>query len=1296
MKKFNTIIWLGLLFLLIMLAVLSAEPIHEYSGWYITAAVVPLFYFRNKHSLFLRFLFLLTVSFVTLRYLAFRSLYTLDFESKIALVLGVILFIAELYSALVHFVGIAVNIAPKNRKKAPLPKKLPSVDIFIPTYNEDENIAVITATACKNLDYPKELLNIYILNDGGRLSILNNPEKQEAAYQRHLSLSQKAKELGVHYLTRENGDKAKAGMINEALCGRAFSSVSKDKSGLFVGGKPQKTNGDLVLILDCDHIPATDFLQETVGYFAQNPKLFLVQTPHFMINREPMRKNLDYDKTIPAEGYLFYHFDQRGMDRWNASFFCGSAAVLRRSILEENGGLEGETITEDCETALKLHGKGYDSVFVDKPMIAGLETENFESFLGQRTRWCKGMLQILLLKNPLFMKGLSFMQRLSYLSNCLFWLFPLFRYIFVLAPLAFLYLGINIYNATFLQVINYVGPHLVCSILVGYYLYPKARGFLYSEVLETVQMICLLPATVSVLLNPKKPTFNITAKGLNEKIDYTSIRIIPFLIFFALIVGGFAKAVYIYFDYPLLLDSVLLTGFWNLFNFFVIVACIGIMWEKKKEYKDFSVPLKPNDTIQIENHKAELKRLSVSEMEFDLPSDITLEQGKDYTIFSPNGSKTEIKIEEQNKTRVTASVNNQLSPDNIRFVFGDSSRWQSVYTMYENQKTKLPVSIYIVKSSLKNCLSIFKNYFKLMIIFGILFCSAAAHAETLTVPLAQIKGHDYTYFNNIVGSSSLPFYLSSRWDTKQATLFLYYKYPSSLNSKNFSFKFSIQETELSAEPKGDNLLSVNIPHQMLQKGINELLIAFRSNLTSEDCTLNEQVVSLDLKKSYLYFDYDILPPQKSSDVKLSDIFDAKDLDAVKLNIVYDKLDTTTLREALKIASKSAVEAANRNILLNLSTSALPNNDNIVLADASCNSDTTLCFDGTKLGGDAVFKQHILEQGKSYRLSELEFGNKMFKRSKDQKSLSFVIPSASYLSPNKYVTLKLDLVLGNHIKPKSKLKVLVNGKNVAEVILRSAKGKEVKEHEVKFRASLLRKGTNNITFLADIAADNSDVNCLSPKNEGIFITLFSDSTIEIPEMGYLVELPNLKFLFNDGYPFDGKTDIFVEKLTPYSALAVIKTGAFLAQKRGTLPQASEIYEGKPLYKGRNMVSFETDESLADDILIISQQWIENTDNLIMTYKAKSFEKMSLAADMLWNAPLFENVDGDTMEINFAKSAVKSYNTASHKEISGNIGIQKNISFLSNNNILLFYALLIITLISAAAWLRHILKGLEDDE
>jgi cellulose synthase (UDP-forming) len=187
-------------------------------------------------------------------------------------------------------------------------------------------------------------------------------------------------ELGCTMLTRDNNEHAKAGNINTAF---------------------RRTSGDLVLILDCDHIPTRQFLQHTVGFFF-DPKVAFVQTPHWFYNPDPFERNLLTGGKIPVGNELFYKVLQKGNDFWNAAFFCGSAAVIRKEYALQVGGIATETVTEDCHTAFRLHSLGYKSVYYDKIMVAGLAPEKFSSYVGQQVRWARGMAQILRFENPMF------------------------------------------------------------------------------------------------------------------------------------------------------------------------------------------------------------------------------------------------------------------------------------------------------------------------------------------------------------------------------------------------------------------------------------------------------------------------------------------------------------------------------------------------------------------------------------------------------------------------------------------------------------------------------------------------------------------------------------------------------------------------------------------------------------------------------------------------------------------------------------------------------------------------------
>ena len=110
----------------------------------------------------------------------------------------------------------------------------------------------------------------------------------------------------------------------------------------------QITNGKFIVVLDCDHVPAADFIEKTLGFFLEDEKLFLVQTAHNFVTPDPLERNLLTDAHSPTENEKFFHAIMPGLDYWGAAFFCGSAAMLRRSALHDIGGFSAETVTEDA------------------------------------------------------------------------------------------------------------------------------------------------------------------------------------------------------------------------------------------------------------------------------------------------------------------------------------------------------------------------------------------------------------------------------------------------------------------------------------------------------------------------------------------------------------------------------------------------------------------------------------------------------------------------------------------------------------------------------------------------------------------------------------------------------------------------------------------------------------------------------------------------------------------------------------------------------------------------------------
>jgi cellulose synthase (UDP-forming) len=506
-------------------------------------------------------------AFVVVRYVVWRLDSTLPPASDVpGLAFGLVLLAAELWCVAILAVSLLVNADPLRRPtpSAPTDADAPTVDVFIPTYNESTAILAVTVAAALRMDYPAGRKTVWLLDDGGTDQKCSDkdPARAAAARARRRELQRLCSDLGAVYLTRARNEHAKAGNLN---------------NGLLHG------QGELVLVLDADHAPFRPFLTLTVGHFAQDPKLFLVQTPHVFLNPDPIEKNLATFGRMPSENEMFYALTQRGLDKWNGSFFCGSAALLRRTALESVGGFSGITITEDCETALDLHARGWTSLYVDTPLIAGLQPETFDSFIGQRSRWCQGMLQILILKNPARRPGLSAIQRLAYLSSMTFWFFPLPRLVFMLAPLVYLVLDVRFFVASFQETLAYSVPYMVAGAILQNHLYGRLRWPWVSELYEYAQGLYLVRAIGAVLLSPRKPTFNVTAKGDAPDHNHVSRLVWPYAAVFCALAGGVVLAGWRAVTDPGTLDVTAVVGGWCLFSAVIAGAALGALAERRQE-----------------------------------------------------------------------------------------------------------------------------------------------------------------------------------------------------------------------------------------------------------------------------------------------------------------------------------------------------------------------------------------------------------------------------------------------------------------------------------------------------------------------------------------------------------------------------------------------------------------------------------------------------------------------------------------------------------------------------------------
>ena len=369
--------------------------------------------------------------------------------------------------------------AHEARLRALPPESLPSVDVYIATYNEPFEVLEKTITGALCLDYPN--FDVWVLDDGRRPWLKAFCEAK-----------------GAGYITRPDNAHAKAGNINHALT---------------------KTSAEFVALFDADFIVQRNFLVRTMGFFV-DPKIGIVQIPHTFYNPDPMQTNLAVRKTLPDDQRFFFEAIMPSRDAWDAAFCCGSNSVTRREALRTIGdALPTESITEDQLLSLILLRNGYVTRYLCERLAYGLAPEGLQAFFIQRRRWARGAMQILYLAAGPLGKGLTLMQRLLFLPT--HWLSQSLTFVMApLVPLVFLWTGVlPMANVTLEGVISYIIP-VVLAVVGGICLYAPTQYFpLAIQVLGMFQSFKLLPSILLTLIKPFGHVFKVTPKGSGARTE---------------------------------------------------------------------------------------------------------------------------------------------------------------------------------------------------------------------------------------------------------------------------------------------------------------------------------------------------------------------------------------------------------------------------------------------------------------------------------------------------------------------------------------------------------------------------------------------------------------------------------------------------------------------------------------------------------------------------------------------------------------------------------------------------------
>jgi cellulose synthase/poly-beta-1,6-N-acetylglucosamine synthase-like glycosyltransferase len=290
----------------------------------------------------------------------FRGIYQLNsFDLAIMLPYFFVMIILAAYG--IHRYALVYNYY-KNRKNIPGPPPdiaaWPKVTVQLPIYNERYVIDRLVE-AVSQFDYPRELLEIQVLDD-------STDQTQRIA--RDCVERYRALGLPISYIHRDNREGYKAGALQEGL---------------------KSARGEFIAIFDADFIPPADFLRRTVPYFTDQ-KLAMVQTRWSYINRN--YSALTEVAAILLDGHFVIEHSARA--RSGLFFnFNGTAGIWRRTSIDDAGGWQHDTLTEDTDLSYRAQLRGWHFLYLPNIECPSELPVEMNAFKSQQARWAKGLMQ---------------------------------------------------------------------------------------------------------------------------------------------------------------------------------------------------------------------------------------------------------------------------------------------------------------------------------------------------------------------------------------------------------------------------------------------------------------------------------------------------------------------------------------------------------------------------------------------------------------------------------------------------------------------------------------------------------------------------------------------------------------------------------------------------------------------------------------------------------------------------------------------------------------------------------------
>ncbi len=488
----------------------------------------------------------------TLRYFFWRCFSSLNFASPLDGIFSLLLLVTEAIFISRNLSQAFLFLSYKKRhKEADIYSKAvisgdyqPSVDILIPTYNEPAFILKRSIIGCQAMDYANK--QIYLLDDTRRKEI-----------------KQLAVELGCHYITRSDNSHAKAGNLNHAL---------------------MQTQGELITVFDADFVPTANFLTRTIGFF-QNRKIAIVQTCQEFYNADAVAYNLGLENELNAEDDFFHCQMQPILDGAGFIICAGSSFVVRRQALEEVGGFYTESLSEDYYTGIMITARGYQVVYLNEKLSAGLAPETITAYLVQKARWAQGTMQSFFIKaNSLTIPGLNFRQRFVNFDGLIGWLVAIPQVFVLTIPLFWTFFDVRPLIISPEESLYIFLPYYCLQFITFYWMCSGVKTLTITYIYDHVKIFYIALAITQIFLDPFGKGFRVTPKGILHQKSYFHWKIaIPLIILWLINLVSLGKSL-IHFTF-VENNIINLVFFWSFLNFFLLsISIIALVNRPKKTH----------------------------------------------------------------------------------------------------------------------------------------------------------------------------------------------------------------------------------------------------------------------------------------------------------------------------------------------------------------------------------------------------------------------------------------------------------------------------------------------------------------------------------------------------------------------------------------------------------------------------------------------------------------------------------------------------------------------------------------